>query len=566
MKKTKYLLILSFIFSFLFFSIGFLTLKDYNVNWDEPRHFTRGQAILRFFLTGQKDYRAINSLSDQRISIYQHDTISGSTYSFFLNQFDHPPLNGILASFSNYIFYQKLGFLGDIESYHLFIIFTTSVLAFLIFFFTTKEYGSFAGFIAYLSLVLYPLFLGESHYNIKDPVEASFYALSIYWFYKGITKNNSWLVLVASLFVGFALATKFNIFFAFIPMTAWVIFYKWEKIKNFKWPFSRSITITFGVSLFIPWLILILSWPALWSNTFHNLVEVFNYYKDIGGTVYQPDRYLTFFGFNTYPIEWIIYATPLPILFFSLIGMIYALKNGLKENKKTSLLILMWFLIPILRVSVPHAGIYGGVRQIMEYVPAMAILSGIGANGITKLLNGYIVRYFKQFNNLTIKPLTIIQLCIILVFIPTAIKLISIHPNETVYFNELAGGLKGAYEKEIPSAGGDLGNVYRQGVNWLNVHAEKNARLSLVVNGTPAIPSIFLRKDISFSNDFWSGEKQEGEYIMNTTEIGWDSVFSEKSEYLENSLVPVYEIRVDGAPILKIWKNSPEYSKNNTTD
>ena len=52
MKK----ILVKFCIPVAFFLVSFITLKDYGINWDEPFHFNRGQAYLRYFLTGKTNY------------------------------------------------------------------------------------------------------------------------------------------------------------------------------------------------------------------------------------------------------------------------------------------------------------------------------------------------------------------------------------------------------------------------------------------------------------------------------------------------------------------------------
>lgn len=578
-KKRE--IIISTVLAILFFNISLFTLSDYGINWDEPSHYIRGQSYLRFFLTGKDNYNGLlrleisyarvfgrtlpsgivfgNEKSHER-SIYQYDGKKTQNYQWYLqNDFGHPPLNGILASLSNYIFYQKLGWLGDIQAYHLFIITVTSLVVFAVFLFTSSSYGIFAGLIAVLSVILYPLLFSESHFNIKDPVEMGFYTFSIITFYLGITKGSWKWIILTGIFAGLALGTKLNIAFAIFTIIPWIIYYKWKDISHFIWPFSKRITISILSVPIIAFAILFGTWPFLWIDPLNHFLSFISYYKALGTTSYQFGSDVILFGINTYAIQWVAYTTPLIILFLSLLGILYVFTKGVKEKEKTSVLVLLWFLTPIIRVTLPNAGIYGGVRQIMEYIPAMAILSGIGAKYIVELLNGYIVKRFKQFNNTTVQQL--IYIGIILLFIPITLKLISIHPNENVYFNPLIGGLKGASEKNFPDWGTTIGSAYKGGIDWINQHVQKNGRVALVSGFVSNVPRISIRRDIYFSELHYSGEKKSGEYLMEVVGYQWDkNVLQEKRDYL-NTLVPVYEEKVDGVAILKIWKNDIQHSK-----
>src|SRR3990167_7656980 len=244
--------------------------------------------------------------------------------------------------------------------------------------------------------------------------------------------------------------------------------------------------------------ILFISWPFLWKSPIARFIQVINFYKSLGISSGFDQRFIHW-GFNTYASEWILYTTPIITIILASIGIFYILRSGLKKKLFAEIFVLLWFLIPIVRVTVPHAGIYGGVRQIMEFIPALAILSGIGA---TKLVNK------------TRKLLFLSQLLIILSFIPITAKLISIHPNENVYFNPLIGGLKGASIRNFPDWGTTLGSAYKGGIDWINQNVERDSKVALIRGLLSNVPRIFIRPDIYFSESHYSGNKKNGEYLI----------------------------------------------------
>lgn len=581
MKLSYKIIVLGiFIVSFI---VGLITLSDYSINWDEPGHYMRGQAYLRYFLTGKEDYKDLprikahyhknifdkiplgiefNNDEVYRRSLYQFDREGDTfTYKYFVkNDGGHPPLIDILASFSNYIFYQKLGILGDIEGYHVFIIFVSSLLVSYTFLFVATRYSLLAGIIASLSIFLYPLFFSESHFNIKDPAQAAFYTFTILFFYTGVLKNSSLWMIFAGISAGLALGTKYNILFSVFILLFWIVIVKWEKIKNLKWPFSKKITFSIFSIPVIAVSILIISWP----NFQENILKSLSFYRTIGSAPQQSSEYY-FLGVNTYAIQWIFYATPLAILFFGAVGILYAVVYGRKEKYHSSILFLIWFLLPIARVSFSHAGIYGGARQIMEYIPPFAMLAGVGAFWLHTML----ISFMKKYTNylfLRKKISFILGFLFILSFLPIVFKLIMLHPNENVYFNPLIGGLKGAKEKNISGWGTTLGSSYQQGMNWLNKNAGYNANVALVRGLRSNIPRTKIRDDINFSEFYYSGEKKQGEYLMEVTDYFWTlTIPVDKRKYIE-TLEPVHELIIEGVPILTIWKNDwantkPQYRK-----
>src|SRR3989344_960746 len=146
----------------MFFVVSLATLKDYGVSWDEPHHFMRGQAFFRYLTTGKANYADFS----RRRSYFQNDTLNGEY--FLKNDSAHPPANDIFAAALNYIFYQKLGIMGDIESLHLFNITISTLLVLTVVLFAYEVSGHWAGAVSGIILSLYPLFFAEGHFNIKD--------------------------------------------------------------------------------------------------------------------------------------------------------------------------------------------------------------------------------------------------------------------------------------------------------------------------------------------------------------------------------------------------------------
>ncbi|PJC28101.1 hypothetical protein CO054_01980, partial [Candidatus Shapirobacteria bacterium CG_4_9_14_0_2_um_filter_39_11] len=305
-----------------------------------------------------------------------------------------------------------------------------------------------------------------------------------------------------------------------------------------------SLVISLILYPFITALAFYILWPYLWGSPVNNFLTIVNYYKQIGlGT---PPELAGFVidGWNTYPIIWIIYTTPLPILFLSILGMLASIFLVLFRKKHFVFLVLIWFLLPILRVSAPNFSIYGGVRQIMEFVPALAILSGVGA--------------YVLIEKLKYKKISILLITASLLFV--FYEVIKVHPNQNVYFNQLVGGLSGAKTKAIPYWGNSYGNAYQQGIDWLNKNAEPNAKLGLPISTMGNIPRIKLRSDIDFSNSYWSGPDKKGEYEIEL-DFDWSPKTWYSFAYYDTYLNPVFVAEVDGVPLLKIWKNDIEHTK-----
>ncbi|MBX4205647.1 glycosyltransferase family 39 protein [Candidatus Microgenomates bacterium] len=528
-------ILISLLLGTIFFVVCFWSLKDYGISWDSATHFKRGQAYIHYYLTGKTDYKDIVG----RKSFYQNDIQDGK---FWLKDtHGHPPVNDVLSSFFNFILYQKLGIVGDIESYNLFIILVSSLLVSAVVYYCIETFGVVTAIVSGVLLSTYPLFWSESHFNIKDPIEASFFTITILSLTRILkTKNPKWIIMFF-IFWGLSIGVKFNALFIPVIILPYLFFNRKDFVKILK---KHYLYILIGILITIA--IFILSWPALWQgNLILNILDVFKFYKEIGTNYnYQPTNFY-FLGANTYSLQWILFTTPIVTLVLFVLGIFNLIRNW-KKNSYLSLLLLLWFFIPIIRVSLPNSSIYGGARQIMEYIPVMAIIAAIGVNQIVNKIK----------NNKPLVKLIILSI----VLVSSLLPIINYHPNENVYFNFLIGGLKGAKQVSFPSWGNSFGSAYKQGIDWINTNATKGSKLTLLQGELINAPKIWLRVDIDYKKENYSGSDKKGEYIMELTFNDTVKLPKESWDYVEFSLIPVYEEKVDGVAILKIWKNDNEHN------
>lgn len=579
--KQRVVFFVIFLIPIASFIVNTLTIGHYGINWDEPYHYRRGQAFLQYYLTGLKTYnnmpkypplkgdsdnpdfrdgekifQAVQkdpSLSDPnfRRSIYQDDSWDGRFFIDTESTYGHPPLNDILAASFNKIFYQKLGILGDLESYKFFSVFVIALTALFIAYFIYKEFGVFESIFSSLFFTSYPLLIAEQHFDVKDPVETSFYVLTILSAYWGVKKNSfKWLV-ASAIFFGLALSTKFNIVFAVVILILWFIFYflrtnlgKKNLITRNRSLFNKLGVIVF-ISPFISLAILILSYPTLWKAPIYGLIQIVKFYLEVGYPGSLSSGYYFFNFFNALPSLWITITTP-PFEIFLFIAAILLIPRLIKRNDFVVLL-LIWLFVVVGRISFFKALSYGGVRLIMEYIPPLCMVAAIAAGELIRLVGKF-------------KYKIILFLIVIFALSPSLVKLIRIHPNENVYFNIFIGGLSGARALNLPGWGNSDGNAYIGGVEYVNSNSEENARVSTPIGNTSNIPRIKLRSDIGISPYYWSGLNHDGEYDIELTydysQMNWFAL-----KYLNEAMDPVYEVKVDGVAIAKVWKNDLAHVK-----
>lgn len=555
---------IAFILGLTFFVIGLITLPDYGINWDTINHLPRGQVYLHYFLTGKKDFYDLpkytsywqkpedllpaKSLSSQKGTLRSYYENEAFNFNWYMNVdgAGHPPLSDIISSVFNKILFGKLRIINDIDAYRVYGVLLASALVGLVYYWTSEIYGGMSGIVASLSLALYPLFFSESHFNTeKDVPETVYWSFFLYSIWKGFTKKSWKWILFSGLFFGLALGTKLNIAFSAFVIVPWVLILMGRRVFD-----KENLKLyAVGVFAFVLGLIIFYStWPFLWQDIISGTAKFLGFYKGIGAGYAFDVRFIGPLGINTYPIIWIIYTTPVVVIILTILGLFEVFTKIGKTKYATGLLIALWLIVPIVRVSFPHAGIYGGIRQIMEYVPALAMLAGIGLKYLLDILNS------KIWKGVTLM-ITFSTFCLL------AINLYKIHPNENVYFNKLIGGLAGAKAMNIPSWGNTFGAAYRQGFVWLNNNAEKDASAVFAHELMPNAPLIWIRPDIDFYNAGRSGFLRKGEYAISLTYDGTIGA-SYYDAYLENFITPVYQSTVDGVGVVKVWKNDEQHTKS----
>lgn len=580
---------LPFLLSVAWFFVNVATLSHYGINWDAPMQMMRGQAFAHLFLDGtypydvpqrpssmligpdefasryyflpaergrrvtrsgdpsvQETHRNIMEQRAKRISFYRDPTWNSA---YFVNNdgAGHMPLVDILSAFSNRLLYEHFGVFGDIESYQLLYLLGSAVGMFIVTRFAIDITGSlFSGLVAGLSLGMFPLFIAESHINMKDPWQASMVVGFVWALWQYVqTRRTRWFVGLA-LFLSLALGVKWNIGIFPVPLALWLgILWKHGRLGS--WDARRLIFLGglagFGITGF-----LITIWPYAWSDPVTKLASVAGFYLEHGfdSVRIQPPGYLIAGGLNVFPWVSVLTQTPEVILLLVGIAIVGLVRRHVDNPVNVRELLLLWILVPLVRVSLPHASYYGGLRQVMEIVPFMAVLAGIGVSDVLTMLP----RIWRSMG----RVLTLAA------YAPLVYLVFLYHPFENAYFNALAGGIAGAAKRNLIDWTLSWGSVYKQGAEWMNRNAESDARIAHLDGTMFAISPLWLRNDITVSADYFSGMEQKGEYILSLANPLSPPVFAKR--YVDRYLVPVHSIDVGGVPILFIYKNEAGYSNN----
>lgn len=586
-QRTALLAILIF---FAWIIVSGMTISSFGLNEDSPFHFLRGQAYLTFLTAGRKAFDQPRLLSPvlfipgQRISTYKFnaweenlspikpiaepgkETLQGG-FSRYLSQkgrisfyehngWDgqyfiendgpgHPPVSDVLAALTNRIFYGRLGWLGDIEAYHFYSVLVSGLLVVGVFLFAYLFWGRLAGFLAAVTLAFYPIFMAEAHFNIKDIPETAFFGLSLMAFYVWFKGRKTFWLGVFMAFCFLALGTKLNALF--IPVILTLFLGLSVKTIEFKKWFSGK-TVVYGlVSVAVVLTLFVLIWPYLWAAPVARIIDLLKFYLDVGRTDIRVENVVSqwiFKGVSFQGVMEVLGATPIVVLIFFLFGLVAKRKAIRPGNPE--LFVVLWFSIPLVRTLIPSAANSGSLRQYLEFLPAMAIVSGWGGAWLISAISERI-SIFKGY--------LVIFICSLYVLVLALIN-VSWWPNQNVYFNFLVGGLSGALERDLSGWQSSYDNPYKRLIMNLNGRAEKGAKLAYLDGSMEGISPLWLRSDIVFGSSF-SGYEQRGEYVATLVYPNPPAVFPYL--YLERCLVPIDEVRVSGISLGRLYQNSPKY-------
>jgi len=412
-----------------------------------------------------------------------------------------------------------------------------------VYYFASKVYGRFAAVSATLSLAFLPVFFGEAHLDMKDVPFAALYALTIILFWKGVTEKNWKWIASSSIVFGLTLASRIMAFTVLFVIYSWLLLTQLHKI-NLKSKLTISLLFypVIGIAIFF------LAWSWLWLDPINNLLAVSRYFQNRNwavlyfGQILYTQKNLPWH----YAIVMLAVTTPIPILLLAITGGVSALKRSWSFKDEASILVLLWFGVSIIRSSLPSIfPVYNGTSLFTEVIPAFCILAGIGASWIYTYIRSHSIRHP---NSQHLVKMLSAALIIGLITVPSFIAMYQIHPYEMSYYNELVGGVKGAYGKFDVDY---WWQAYSEGARWLNEYAHINTTI-LIAPYRLWYLYYFTRSDLKIIDSTYFERRVD--YIMfNPNFYLW---YNRVIDYCRKNLKPAHIIRIEGAPVLHIYNTT----------
>ena len=528
MSGKRYILVVLCIYSFLFS----LSLGDFGPSWD---------SILGEFYFGDKQLEFWKTLSPAALDLNKTDLpiyqVAGQPNygEFSAWARAHPEhiwsLGPTLSALSRELFFTQLHVLDSVTAQHLFLLPLVLLLLFELYRFVREFWNARTAGIAVFALAATPRFWADAHNNIKDVPLAVFFSCAVFYGFRFCRAPNRSLALITGLFFGLALSAKANAVFLPLIFAIWLLTVRpADESQSGRIFRLGAVAFVFGLVVFFA------TSPYLLANLPGSLISQCLYLASIGESGGDFFRIL--------PAVNALVTIAGPFVPFFILGVVILPRTG-EQKYRLSILVYLWAFLPILRASLPRANDFDVVRHWLEVQPAFAIIIGAGMDW---LLTG--VR----------APTAAARIVIAIVCAPVIWWNVFNHPFNLPYYNFLIGGLSGAQARGLAQSTDYWGSSYRKGVEWLNVHADRDADVYAGVGQhmlQPLAP-IWLRPDLHF-HLLPEVEQSKLAYVMYVTRPERYPPFIAE---MDKELKPIYSIEVDGGTILKVVRRAKDPPRN----
>jgi tetratricopeptide (TPR) repeat protein len=416
--KESYLKYIFFISSGVLLFLMLLTSLDAGITCDEVLHYKQSVSVCDFFASHGKDRSALNT--------------PVTNLKYYGQSFDN-----IVTILTRWF---------HIDNIYLFRHIMSSVAGWA----TILLTGLFAVWLAgyrtgILVIVLFavsPAFLGHSQNNLKDIPFALGYISSIYYTLRFISEENKSSIrdiILLTVSIAFALSIRAGGLLLICYLFLFAFLHRLVQFLNGKKPDSGTILIkllwTGGITV-ASWLAAILLWPYALQAPVRNVLasyRVMAHFPDTFRQIFEGKVEWSDFMPWYYLIKSMAITIPVIVLIGFCLFFVF-LRNMIRSDKALLyFLILFSVFFPVVFVLYEKSNLYSSWRQFLFIYPAIIIVAATGLN----LLFEYLVKMKYS------RPVLI--LLIILLSINPLKFMISNHRYSYLYYNQLVGGLKGAY-------------------------------------------------------------------------------------------------------------------------
>jgi len=498
--------------------IGYLTAQDYGSSWDELGIYDYSDQMLAAYDFVSHPWDFESQVSDPLLNLYgpSHFMIS-TLLSRFINAAD--------KSWTLY------------EAHHLIYFLTFLLGSPILYSLCLRWMSEWAALGVALLFSTQPLFWGNAFINPKDTPFMVFFTASMYFglqMMDGPPPSIWWKTILAGVVLGLTTSMR-----SLGPLAGMIVilYGLWKDTRK-----TLRIVPFYGI---VTMVVTYFTWPHLWgapvSRFFESLLIMSQHPMDFGvlfmGDLYSADQ----MPFLYFPILVALQLT-LSTLFLILFGAVLSFQSFFKGGGKEPVLLFgTWFLAPALAVILIGSTIYDNARQLYFLLTPLFIFAGIGLDALLSRIT---------------PPLWKAALIAVLI-LPGVYANIRLHPYQYIYYNELVGGVGGAFRKF------DLdysGTSFKEAQEYINANSEPDTK-TFVVTGPRHLSRIYIRPSLknNLLGIFDTIEPNDPEYyyVLLLTRANMDLNICTNGEI-------VYSVERDGgvlAYIRKIQSKEPCWAK-----
>lgn len=517
------------------FMMPFLS-KDFGMTWDEKQHNDYSQLSYNYLTSFGADSAAVVDSKNNADFIRQAYRFYGEqcnvVAAIIYNTFDLPPF----------------------ETRH-FIISLYGLLGLIFIALSAKELGGWrAGIIAILFTFFNPGWLGNSMNNPTDIPFATGFAMSLYFIIKilkALPKPKFSHLVWLAIGIGIGIGSRVGAFLiiAYLGLFLGVNWLNANRDKTVKaskliLPYAKLFLIV----AVLGYIFGILLWPYALENPFKNPFLAF---KKASDNSFYTNNVELFEGKRLYmltqaPWYYVVKFLSIGNPIYLLLGFVLpvVLLRWLKEKINIGFILMLLFMVvfPIAYAEYSNLNYYNGWRHYLFILPPWIVLAAITFDFLVGSKNKII-----QYISIGV---------LLILFIKPTYWIIKNHPNEYVYFNELVGGINGAYgtyETDYYS------NSCRAAGEWI-AKQEPNKKLVVGINNEQLTASYYANKINPNLEFVWLREYEEQktnwDYMILTSRT-----FSQH-ELLNGSFPPkgtVFVVKADDVPLAAVVKRENNF-------
>jgi len=412
--RLKYIFYIS---SAILLFLMLLTSRDAGITCDEVLHYNHSVSVYNYFATHGEDQSALNTpVTHLKYYGQSYDNIVTILIRWF-NIDDIFGFRHLMSSIAGWL-----------------VILLTALFA-------VWLAGYRAGILVLILFAVSPTFIGHTQNNLKDIPFALAYIASTFYTLKFLVsgrKNSLPDILLLTASIAFSISIRAGglllicyLFFFFF------LFYLFKYLRNNKIDFieirTKLLWIT-GITI-VSWFLSALLWPFALQSPVKNILESYRV------MAHFPDTFRQIFEGK---VEWSDYmpwyylpkSMSITIPLIVLTGLaLFSIFSRLKFNHGKIVLygfVIFTILFPLVFAVYEKSNMYSSWRQFLFVYPQIVLLASIGFHNFFE----YVKSNYSKWG--------VVALLAVLSVHPLKF-MITNHPYYYLYYNQLVGGLRGAY-------------------------------------------------------------------------------------------------------------------------